>query len=202
LGGIKQEAAHLRFDWTNASFEEAEAEVRCWGDRQGNGIDPLMVPVVAGLNLLGIRTIQSCEGHLDTSFAYPWVMFERPICSCYITEWLACQDDSGHDELDTYHASDQLREAMDQCPHRPAEALKLADLLTAFYAASTHPLARLIIDYTGPTFYRLIPVVASTSREDKAETLARCQTEMARFASFLKARCKARAGGKILLHHE
>ncbi|GAC1392369.1 MAG: hypothetical protein NVS4B11_20110 [Ktedonobacteraceae bacterium] len=190
---MQQEAAHLLFDWANASFEEAEAEVRRWGDRQGNGIDPLIVPVVVGLNLSGIRTIQSCEGHLDSGFAYPWVMFERPVCPCYAAQWQeARQSDSSHGELDAYHASDRLHAAMAECPHRSAEALKLADLLASFSAASPHPLTSLTIDYPGPTFYRLIPVVASTLREGKAETLARCQAEMARFASFLKAHYKAR----------
>ena len=182
---MQQEAVHLLFDWANASFEEAEAEVRRWGDRQGNGIDPLIVPIVVGLNLSGIRTIQSCQGHLDSGFAYPWVMFERPICPCYVAEWQVCQDDSGAGELHAYYVSDRLHEVMAECPHRPAEALKLADLLASFYASSTHPLAHLTIDYTGPTFYRLIPVVSSTMRENKVETLARCQAEMARFASFL-----------------
>jgi hypothetical protein len=189
---MQQEMAQRLFDWANASFEEAEAEVRQWGDRQGNGIDPLMVAVVAGLNLSGIRTIQSCEGHLDSGFAYPWVMFERPICPCYVVEWLACQDDAGQSELEQYHASDRLHEAMAQCPHRPAEALKLADLLASFYATPTPPLAHLTIDSTGPTFLRLIPVVARTSPENRAETLKRGQAEMARFASFLK-RCRGRA---------
>lgn len=181
-----------RFDWASASFEEAEAEVCQWGDPQGNGIDPLMIPVVAGLNLLGIKTVQSCEGHLDTGFAYPWVMFERPLCSCYAAAWLAYQDDSGDSELDAYHASDQLYEAMAQCPHRPAEALKLADLLASFYAVPASSLASLMIEYTGPTFYRLIPVVSSALSEGKAETLALCQAEMTRFAAFLKARCMKR----------
>lgn len=189
---MQQEAVHLLFDWANASFEEAEAEVRRWGDRQGNGVDSLIVPVVIGLNLLGNRTIQSCEGHLDFGFAYPWVMFERPVCPCYVAEWQICQENSGHDEMDAYHASDRLHEVMAECLHRPAEALKLADLLASFYAAPLHPFAHLTIDYTGPTFYRLIPVVSSTSREGKAETLVRCQAEMARFASFLKACCKTR----------
>ncbi|MBE3560460.1 MAG: hypothetical protein IMW89_14735 [Ktedonobacteraceae bacterium] len=185
-------AEHLRFDWAEATFEEAEAEVRQWGDRQGNGIDPLMIPVVAGLNLLGIRTIQSCEGHLDHGFGYPWVMFERPLCPCYAAEWQACQDISSNCELDAYHASDRLHEAMAACPHRPAEALRLASLLAAFYGTPTPPSARLMIDYTGATFYRLIAVVESGQGEGKEETLARCQAEMRRFASFLKTYCQAR----------
>ena len=101
--------------------------------------------VVAGLNLLGIKTVQSCEGHLDYGFAYPWVMFERPLCPCYAAEWQACQDDSGYSELDAYHASDRLHEAMAECPHRPAEALKLASLLASFYAAPTEPLAHTLL---------------------------------------------------------
>jgi|SRR5579875_3073726 len=191
---MQQSAVHLMFDWSKASFEEAEAEIRSWGDRWGKGVDALIVPVVAGLNLLGIKTIQSCEGHLDHGFPYPWVMFERPLCSCYASEWQACVacDDADHSELDAYHASDRLREAMDMCPHRPAEALKLAELLASFYATSTKPLAYLTIEYTGADFYRLIPLVESNQIEDKAETLARCQAEMTRFAAFLRTCCELR----------
>ena len=187
-------ATHLLFDWVSASWEEAEAEVRRWVDRQGNGIDPLIVPVVVGLNLSGIRTIQSCEGHLDSGFAYPWVIFERSPCPCYASEWQAIQDDSGLSELEAYHVSDRLREAMAACLHRPAEALKLASLLASFYAASPVPLVHLTIDYTGATFYRLIPVISDTQMIGKGETLRICQAEMARFALFLKASITATPG--------
>jgi hypothetical protein len=189
---MQQEAVPLAFDWVHASFEEAESEVRQWGDTLGNGLDSLIVPVVAGLNLFGIRTIQSCEGHLDHGFAYPWIMFERPLCSCYAVAWQHCEDDSEQGELEAYHASDQLREAMEECPHRPEESLRLTALLASFSAAATYSSATLTVEYTDATFYRLIPVVSSTPREDQKETLARCQAEMARFANFLKELCHQR----------
>lgn len=195
---MQQEATHSGFDWAHASFNEAEAEVRQWGDRQGRGLDPLIIPVVAGLNMLGIRTIQSCEGHLDHGFAYPWIMFDRPLCTCYAAAWQHCENDAAQSELEAYHASDQLREAMDECPHRPADSLKLAALLASFSVTSLSSSVILTIEYTGATFYRLLPVVSSSFHKSPAETLAHCQEEMTRFGSFLKARCDQQTEDKAI----
>ncbi len=178
---------HPVFDWARASWDEAEDKVNHWGDGNGLEIDPLILPLVVGLNLAGVRTIQSCEGHLGHGFAYPWVMFERPICPCYAAEWQACQDTTDSPELDAYRASHRLLEALDECPHRPEETLRLASLLAKFYAHSDKSQANLLLECTGGDFYRLIAVTAGF-QEDKAETLARCQAEMARFACFLKQR--------------
>jgi hypothetical protein len=37
------------------------------------GIDKKIIEVVAILNLIDIKTTQSCEGHLDRALPYPWV---------------------------------------------------------------------------------------------------------------------------------
>lgn len=43
------------------------------GDKLGMGIDKKIIEVVAVLNLMDIKTTQSCEGHLDRALPYPWV---------------------------------------------------------------------------------------------------------------------------------
>jgi hypothetical protein len=47
--------------------------VACTVDSQGRPIDLGIMGTVLYLNVHGIRTISSCEGHLDRGLAYPWV---------------------------------------------------------------------------------------------------------------------------------
>lgn len=42
-------------------------------DKIGRPIDEGIFEIVVALNMLGIHTRQSCEGHLDHGFAYPWI---------------------------------------------------------------------------------------------------------------------------------
>ena len=42
-------------------------------DKIGRPIDEGIFEIVVALNMLGVHTRQSCEGHLDHGFAYPWV---------------------------------------------------------------------------------------------------------------------------------
>lgn len=58
---------------TDSSFQKKIEELRGVTDRLGMPIDEKIIRVVAVLNLYGIRTIQSCEGHLDHGYAYPWI---------------------------------------------------------------------------------------------------------------------------------
>lgn len=50
-----------------------EKEVATWVDACGLGIDPGIKKIVIVLNLLGFKTEQSCEGHIDWGRPYPWV---------------------------------------------------------------------------------------------------------------------------------
>lgn len=59
-----------------ATWEQAEAFARCITDGMGCSIDEGIVEAVVAFNLLGLRTCQSCEGHLDDGLPYPWVDFE------------------------------------------------------------------------------------------------------------------------------
>ncbi len=54
-------------------WEAMEKEVHSWGDALGMGIDPQIKKTVIVLNLLGFKTTQSCEGHIDRALPYPWV---------------------------------------------------------------------------------------------------------------------------------
>ncbi len=54
-------------------YEEMRAYVFSLTDKQGEPVDPGIFKAVVALNLLGVRTFQSCEGHLDHGCPYPWV---------------------------------------------------------------------------------------------------------------------------------
>lgn len=54
-------------------WDKMAAEVDLWVDGIGYPIDKEIKETVIALNLLGIETRQSCEGHLDHGSLYPWV---------------------------------------------------------------------------------------------------------------------------------
>jgi len=58
-------------------WKEMAAEVDTWGDGLGYPIDAGIKETVIVLNLLGITTVQSCEGHLNRGRGTPWVSVKR-----------------------------------------------------------------------------------------------------------------------------
>ena len=62
-------------------------EVSTYTDGLGRGMDKKIINVVTGLNLLGIKTIMSCHGHLNRSL-FPYIIFEAENCDklIYILE--------------------------------------------------------------------------------------------------------------------
>src|SRR5260370_15805017 len=81
------------FDWKHASWQEAQAQVSAFTDRLGTPIDAGILETVVVLNLLGLQTFQSCEGHLTHGLAYPWVSLVNPLLSGrFVRRWQAvCQ---------------------------------------------------------------------------------------------------------------
>ncbi len=51
-------------------------EAELWVDGMGKGLDEGIKNTVIALNLLGFKTSQSCEGHIDWGLPYPWVDFQ------------------------------------------------------------------------------------------------------------------------------
>lgn len=60
--------------------EEAEAMVAGFEDGLGKKVDPNIVTALTQFvrvtEALGFKTFQSCEGHIDWGFPYPWIEFE------------------------------------------------------------------------------------------------------------------------------
>ncbi|MGH2508234.1 MAG: hypothetical protein ACRDHZ_12645 [Ktedonobacteraceae bacterium] len=67
---IVQDAQELAWPST---WDEAEAFARRLVDGMGYPIDEGILKTVVALNLLGLCTSQSCEGHLDDDLPYPWI---------------------------------------------------------------------------------------------------------------------------------
>jgi len=55
---------------TNIKWHEFRKEVESWGDRLGMPIDKQMIDLVTTLNLLGVETTMSCEGHINKRLPY------------------------------------------------------------------------------------------------------------------------------------
>ena len=68
--------AQQKLEWPSASWEEAEVFARRITDGTGCTIDEGILETVVALNLLGLPTCQSCQGHLDHGEPYPWIDFE------------------------------------------------------------------------------------------------------------------------------
>ena len=68
----KGSAAH-HLSQKQQRWQEMEKEVNSWTDALGLKIDPGIKKTVVVLNLLGFKTEQSCEGHIDWGRLYPWV---------------------------------------------------------------------------------------------------------------------------------
>src|SRR5579875_1408348 len=78
----------LTLDWTSASWQQACDALAQLTDAPGTPIDPGIVETVVLLILLGFPTVQSCEGHLDHSTAYPWVMVaEHALQRRFLQQW-------------------------------------------------------------------------------------------------------------------
>jgi len=54
-------------------WSEVEEKFKHVADRLGRPIDDGIFKTVVALNVLGISTYMSCEGHLDHGLPYPWV---------------------------------------------------------------------------------------------------------------------------------
>lgn len=69
-------------------LESARREVDSLCDRLGKPLDEKIKELVIGLRCHGIRTIASCQGHLDHGLPYPWVDVEKHYLGILL-KWVA-----------------------------------------------------------------------------------------------------------------
>ncbi|HLG63845.1 MAG TPA: hypothetical protein VKY19_18025 [Ktedonosporobacter sp.] len=189
-------------DWERASWEEACQAVEQFTDKLGLGIDPGIFETVVALNLLRIQTVQSCEGHLDHGYAYPWITVVDAERKRLLTrEWshiCALEDQAktvGTPEAyNQYLSADiRLRVTIMQWERNDPLFCRLTTLLDAFYAEQKIPPSpsRLLIERLKfPGTYRIVPgfslALDELPEHLKASYLTPGQAEMQAFTRFLK----------------
>ncbi|HEY4033549.1 MAG TPA: hypothetical protein VGL94_06245 [Ktedonobacteraceae bacterium] len=135
-------------------------------DKLGMPIDQGILETVIVLNLLGITTKQSCEGHMDHGIPAPWIFFTTP----------------GIDEIPDYQGVMQ-KHVKDQ--------QKVLALLDTFYAdRHVSQSVRLFVYPRNPGISNLESQGARcqyiASPEARALKLREYQEEMLAFTAFLK----------------
>lgn len=177
--------------------------VSTFTDRLGTPVDPGIFETVVALNLLGLPTFQSCEGHLDHGSAYPWVIcIDQDRSRAFNRMWLyvcdlekQARDTREKDAYDCYLSADiQLRACVTQWEVKDHFFERITALFDAFYTGQSEQInsARLLVRRLRPGTYRLEPGFSHATKELPAqfarEYLASGQAEMQRFTSFLQRR--------------
>lgn len=168
-------------------------------DRLGESMDERIIEPVVGLSLLGIRTAQSCEGHLDHGNAYPWISI-----SAKPTPELEKLQEAERKlyEPNAPYTPDELKvervrvhRAITAVAREPnlAEARKAALLLEEFYGKHQVPQGQRLVVTFGPRGDgRLLPQSGEAQENNdqttKEQMLIKFRQEMAAFAAFLKSR--------------
>lgn len=65
------------------TWEETAERFRKITDTLGKSIDDGIFETVVALNVLGITTRQSCQGHLEWGLPYPWIDINPDVASKY-----------------------------------------------------------------------------------------------------------------------
>lgn len=169
---------------TLKSWQEATHEATRFTDRLGRGLDPGIRDTVIALNMLGVSTTQSCEGHLDHGRPYPWVTFDS-------AEAKALFQQSGvafaNEQFEDAHALKHRAEAEQAYDQR-----KVIEALTAFYATFRQvPQDRMLIVYARYAGTSILEpqgamCLIGQSHEVQTRKLAEYQAEMHTFTTFLK----------------
>jgi hypothetical protein len=189
------------FETTEQAYQEMRERVSTWTDSLGTSVDAGILETVVVLNLHGLHTFQSCEGHLDHGSPYPWItIVDRERSRLFDLAWLnVCNLEEEAKAAGTVQAYDSFLSATILLQAHVAEwethdpvLEHMRELLTAFYTQQpeqSNP-ARLLVRRLQPGKYRLEPGFSLAAKELpdslKAEYLARGQAEMQAFTAYLK----------------
>lgn len=174
-------------------------------DRLGNPIDENILEMVTILNLLGFRSYQSCEGHLESGVKVPWVTFVTgEECPGYKDAYV--EFNRTDLEPDAQEAAWlRLTGLIDAFHHEAHLYTKLSALLDAFYAQhkAKNDSDRLFLYIFEPGCYRLQAAGPlwwneSLSACESKAALANAQAEMTAFTTFLKDLYFAQTGNEII----
>jgi hypothetical protein len=169
-------------------------------DKLGKDIDPGIFETVVILNLLGIPTTQSCEGHLEHGTGAPWVDIEDTSASAQSKEVGQLFSKAAQAQREQTHSVEEIIHLFDQA-HQARQAVKqihlavrqrLIDYLAAFYKnrhvpydvqlviQSRDTTGRSRLESQGADFQEIAPP------EIKQRKLLEYQEEMRAFTAFLK----------------
>lgn len=192
-------AVRAPIDWQRASWEEACAEVAQFTDNLGCEVDDGIFDTVVALNLLGLRTVQSCEGHLNYGHPYPWVWVADPEHNNRVlAPWkYVCALEDEAKALGTLEAHDAYIIAYNAFKIQSAQwkredriFQRVISLLNAFYVDREQRAARLMACRMRPGLCRIELGCGREIRELpetlQASYLTRGQAEMQAFTAFLK----------------
>lgn len=190
-----------------ANWQVMESYFRSIIDPEGTSIDEGILEGVVALNLLGINTEQSCEGHLEQGYSYPWidiaaadtdetqVLVEQ---ARHVAKAAAMKRHAGAPPAEQEAAAASLREIrkkITELTYKPnlEEIRKFLPLLDEFYSdRSVLPEQRLIIHFMEDGIGTLQPQGAKFQElhdtEQKQQALESYRQEMTAFSSFLKAK--------------
>lgn len=175
-----------------STWDEAEAFARRLTDGMGYPIDEGILHTVVTLNLLGLCTSQSCEGHLDGGLPYPWLDFQREERPAWYEQAQedACREGQSPEEEEA--ATDRLMALVAAYHHENHLFTRLTTLLDTFYASRTHIYEewRITIHCFHPGYYRLMPLCGYNAEDwsetTRAENLERTQAEMQALGKWLR----------------
>jgi len=189
----------VMMDEKQLRWQEVQQQFSQTTDRLGMPIDGGIFETVVCLNILGIVTRQSCEGHLGRARPAPWVTFTTPGVSDLYKEAAAAHKQArdaskersySYEELTQLFApAHQLREEADA--KHAVDQQKVIDYLTQFYAERHVPYDCMLIVYSDIAGISTLesqgaPLQVLQPPEVKAQKLLEYQQEMQAFAAFLK----------------
>lgn len=175
-----------------STWDEAETFARRLVDGMGCPIDEGILQTVVALNLLGLRTSQSCEGHLDGGLPYPWLDFQTEECPTWYEQAQedACREGQSAEEEEA--ATTRLMDLVAAYHQENPLFTRLTTLLDTFYESRSHIPEewQIIVRFLHPGYYRLMPLCGYAVDEwpeaARAENLARAQAEMQALGRWLR----------------
>ena len=177
----------------HALWEQKLREMDVLRDTVGTGIDPGIRETVAVLQLLGVHTRQSCEGHMDHGIAAPWVDLESadPRVLVFRRVYAALgkkadtREDAGREPVAIYEKMHAVSNAINQI--EAVAYKKLMPYLEEFYHGRTVSCEqRLLIDHRGRLTCQGALLQPAEAKEAQAVRLHVYQQEMRAFTEFLK----------------
>ncbi len=182
-------------------YQQMCERVATFTDKLGTPIDPGIFETVVALNLVGLHTFQSCEGHLDHGSPYPWVTItDEERSRTFNRQWLSVCELEAQAKAsrtatayESYLCADiRLRTLLAQWEAEDLIFRQIIELLDAFYVEQERPVdpVRLFVKRLRPGTYRIEPGFSQLAKELpddlKATYLARGQAEMQALACSLK----------------